>query len=62
MVQLPKVREFSSARNPWSQAVLLVGGNKAGRWSKWYDEAIPLAEEAVADWLISEAQRREKEK
>jgi hypothetical protein len=44
--------------DPWSQAVLLVAGNKAGGWSKWYGEAIPLAEETFADWLIIEAQRR----
>jgi hypothetical protein len=47
--------------DPWSQAVLLVAGNKAKNWSKWYEEAIPAAEAAYADWLISEGQRREKE-
>jgi hypothetical protein len=47
--------------DPWSQAVLLVAGNKAGNWSRWYDEAIPLAEEVYADWLIAESQRREKQ-
>lgn len=45
--------------DPWSQAVLLVAGNKAGNWSTWYDEAIPIAEQAFADWLIDEALRRE---
>ena len=45
--------------DPWSQAVLLVAGNKAGNWSKWYDEAIRDAEETYADWLGFEGQRRE---
>ncbi|WP_435871549.1 type II toxin-antitoxin system RelE/ParE family toxin [Micromonospora humida] len=26
--------------DPWSQAVLLVAGNKAHRWAQWYREAI----------------------
>ncbi|MGK5522306.1 type II toxin-antitoxin system RelE/ParE family toxin [Micromonospora sp. URMC 107] len=29
--------------DPWSQAVLLVAGNKAGYWTRWYEEAIPVA-------------------
>ncbi len=35
---------FDSAR----QAIILVAGDKAGRWSGWYAEAIPLAEERYA--------------
>ncbi|MCZ7421504.1 type II toxin-antitoxin system RelE/ParE family toxin [Verrucosispora sp. WMMA2121] len=27
--------------DPWSQAVLLVAGNKAGDWSRWYEESDP---------------------
>ena len=30
--------------DPWSQAVLLVAGNKVGDWSQWYKTAIPVAE------------------
>ncbi|MFI5911140.1 type II toxin-antitoxin system RelE/ParE family toxin [Dactylosporangium sp. NPDC051541] len=30
--------------DPWSQAILLVGGNKAGDWDGWYRSAIPTAE------------------
>ncbi|GAB2798265.1 type II toxin-antitoxin system RelE/ParE family toxin [Streptomyces daliensis] len=30
--------------DPEREAILLVSGDKAGRWSRWYDEAIPLAE------------------
>ena len=39
------------AFDPQRQAVLLVAGNKAGRWSEWYDEAIPLAEERFEAWI-----------
>jgi len=37
--------------DPVRQAVLLVGGDKKGRWHRWYRAAIPLAEEAYADHL-----------
>jgi hypothetical protein len=33
------------------QAVILVGGDKAGNWQRWYREAIPLAERAYAEHL-----------
>ena len=29
--------------DPWRSAILLVAGDKAGRWSQWYREAIPHA-------------------
>ena len=45
--------------DPWSQAVLLVAGNKAGEWSGWYKTAIPLAEVAYEAWLAFERKRRE---
>ena len=45
--------------DPWSQAVLLVAGNKAGDWTKWYESAIPVAERAFGDWLACERKRRE---
>jgi hypothetical protein len=45
--------------DPWSQAVLLVAGNKAGNWVQWYDEAIPSAEIAYDGWLAAERERRE---
>jgi hypothetical protein len=37
--------------DPGRQAILLVAGDKAGRWSRWYEEAIPLAERRYTDWL-----------
>jgi hypothetical protein len=33
------------------RAVFLVGGDKAGRWSDWYQTAIPQAERAYAEYL-----------
>lgn len=45
--------------DPWSQAVLLVAGNKAGDWSHWYRVAIPAAETAYESWLAFERKRRE---
>jgi hypothetical protein len=37
--------------DPARQAVLLVAGDKAGNWTKWYRENIPLAERRHAAWL-----------
>jgi hypothetical protein len=31
------------------QAVILIGGDKAGNWSGWYRVAVPLAEQAYED-------------
>jgi len=31
--------------------VLLVAGDKAGRWNRWYDQAIPLAERRYQEYL-----------
>ncbi|MEU5670863.1 type II toxin-antitoxin system RelE/ParE family toxin [Micromonospora sp. NPDC047753] len=45
--------------DPWSQAVLLVAGNKAGDWGRWYGKAIPAAEIAYEGWLAFERKRRE---
>jgi hypothetical protein len=45
--------------DPWSQAVLLVAGNKAGDWTRWYRAAIPIAETAYDGWLAAERKRRE---
>jgi hypothetical protein len=37
--------------DPTRNAVLLVAGNKAGQWTSWYREAIPLAESRYAIYL-----------
>jgi hypothetical protein len=39
--------------------VLLVAGNKAGNWTHWYKQAIPIAENLYEQWLVFENQRRE---
>nr|WP_296071659.1 type II toxin-antitoxin system RelE/ParE family toxin [uncultured Actinoplanes sp.] len=45
--------------DPWSQAVLLVAGHKAGDGSRWYRAAIPIAEAAVEAWPAEERKRRD---
>ncbi|WP_435110511.1 type II toxin-antitoxin system RelE/ParE family toxin [Nocardiopsis synnemataformans] len=37
--------------DPARQAVLLVAGDKAGLWQRWYEENVPLAEERYQRWL-----------
>ncbi len=39
--------------DPVREAVLLVAGDKVGRWSQWYEEAIPLAEARYSAYLTS---------
>ncbi|MFD9319951.1 type II toxin-antitoxin system RelE/ParE family toxin [Streptomyces sp. NPDC060053] len=40
-----------SVFDPDRQAVILVGGDKAGNWSGWYRVAVPQAEQAYAEHL-----------
>ncbi|NBH03648.1 type II toxin-antitoxin system RelE/ParE family toxin [Amycolatopsis sp. SID8362] len=44
--------------DPWRSSVLLVAGDKAGRWNAWYREAIPLAEDRY-DRYLKERQAEE---
>jgi hypothetical protein len=37
--------------DPSREAVILVAGDKTGRWKRWYAEAIPVAEERYAAYL-----------
>ncbi|GAA4605712.1 hypothetical protein GCM10023195_20050 [Actinoallomurus liliacearum] len=37
--------------DPWRSAVLLVAGDKAGKWSRWYAENIPVAEQLYERYL-----------
>lgn len=37
--------------DPERQAILLLGGDKAGNWKAWYDKNIPIAEQRYEDWL-----------
>lgn len=37
--------------DPNRQAIMLVGGDKQNKWSKWYKTAIPEAEDRYEAWL-----------
>jgi len=39
--------------DPQRQAVLLVAGDKAGNWGRWYRDAIKLAEDRYARYLAT---------
>jgi hypothetical protein len=47
---------FLFAFDPWRSSILLVAGDKAGRWNEWYDEAIPLAEKRYGLYLQARAE------
>ncbi|MGX8909712.1 type II toxin-antitoxin system RelE/ParE family toxin [Streptomyces netropsis] len=44
--------------DPQRNAVLLVAGDKAGQWSEWYRQSIPVAEARYAAWLDHLEQRQ----
>lgn len=33
------------AFDPRRHAILLIGGDKTGRWQEWYDEILPVADD-----------------
>jgi hypothetical protein len=39
------------AFDPWRSAILLIGGDKSGAWSGWYQRAIPVAEQLYANYI-----------
>lgn len=41
--------------DPWRSAILLVGGDKSGNWTRWYQAAIPRAERLYEDYLHERA-------
>lgn len=43
------------------EAIVLVAGDKAGRWRTWYAEAIPLAEERYAAYRRAADEEEEEE-
>jgi hypothetical protein len=47
------------AFDPRRIGILLIGGDKTGRWQEWYDDAIPLADDLYEDHLreIEEEER-----
>ena len=60
---LKELRPGSSGRSevrilfvfdPMRQAILLVAGDKSGRWQEWYREAIPIAEQRYERWLMGD--------
>ncbi|MBB4933937.1 hypothetical protein F4561_004757 [Lipingzhangella halophila] len=42
--------------DPWRSAILLVAGDKAGKWRQWYAEAIPRAEHLYEIYLKERAE------
>ena len=44
------------AFDPWRSAILLIAGDKAGRWNRWYIEAIPKAEQLYEIYLKERAE------
>lgn len=39
------------AFDPATRAVLLVAGDKAGDWKRWYARAVPVAEHRYEQWI-----------
>jgi hypothetical protein len=44
---------------PWRSAILLVAGDKAGKWNRWYAGAIPRAERLYEIYLKERAEEEE---
>ncbi len=42
--------EIIFALDPTRSALLLLGGDKAGNWERWYRDNIPLAEQLYRDY------------
>lgn len=42
------------AFDPKRRAILLTAGDKSGRWKRWYDQNIPIADDRFDEWLESE--------
>ena len=42
------------AFDPTRSALLLLGGDKAGNWKRWYRENIPLAERLYLEYTEEE--------
>jgi hypothetical protein len=40
--------------DPARRAVLLVAGDKSGRWTEWYRQSVPLAEKRYERWMEGE--------
>jgi hypothetical protein len=44
------------AFDPTRSALLLLGGDKAGNWTRWYRDNIPLAEQLYIDYTTDEGE------
>ena len=42
------------AFDPTRSALLLLGGDKAGNWQRWYRQNIPIAEQLYLEYTIEE--------
>lgn len=42
--------------DPWRSAILLVAGDKSGKWNRWYTRAIPHAEQLYEVYLKERAE------
>lgn len=42
------------AFDPRRRAVLLIAGDKAGNWKRWYDRNVPIADDRYDEWLRAE--------
>lgn len=42
------------AFDPTRSALLLLGGDKAGNWDRWYRDHIPLAERLYAEYAAEQ--------
>ena len=49
------------AFDPWRSSVLLVAGDKSGRWREWYRQAIPRAEQLYEMYLKERAAEDEED-
>ncbi|MGN9782608.1 type II toxin-antitoxin system RelE/ParE family toxin [Nonomuraea sp. ZG12] len=47
--------------DPDREAIFLAAGDKAGKWSRWYDEAIPLAKVRYFEYRAEKAARTTRE-
>lgn len=63
---MKELRPSTTARilfafDPRRVAILLLGGDKSGRWNRWYDEWIPVADRLYDEHLaaIARASKRE---
>ena len=39
------------AFDPRRHAILLLGGDKSGQWTEWYEQAIPMADDLYDEYL-----------